>query len=428
MWIGILAVLLLTGITVAVVTSWNPFAGSPGRVYEATFATARQVNGDTPVRIDGVQVGRVEDVRYDARDRTARVRFRITDEDVVLRRDVDVALRWRTLLGGRMELAVDPGSRSAEPLPGDRIPGGRTRVQTELEDVARIVRGDARRGLRTTFRELPDALAGDDAGRALRDLGDLRDAVPAARALRGEARDDLPGLVRAGGRALAATAATADRLERVVTDGASTLRAAGARRAELRAALATAPAALDETRRLAAAVDRTLPVLDPLLAELRPGARRLDPALRRTAPALRTLSATLRDARPVLREVDRALPPLTTASERATGLLRGLRPTSVRLLETLVPFLERTDEDVRLPVYQLIGPTFSSVSAMSGLIGDDAHVVNFPITVGERSQMLLPCSTFDTDPTPGLVDRCENLDQALAMLLGVSRGRTGGGR
>jgi len=434
LWSGLLAVLAMAAITVAVVGSWNPFAGDRGHVYEATFGAARQVNGDTPVRVDGVTVGRVEDVRYDAARRSAKVRFRITDEDVVLRRDVELALRWRTALGGRMELAVDPGSRSAPPLAGREIPRSRTRIQTELEDVARVVRGDARRGLRTTLRELPDALGGQDAGRALDALGRLRDVAPAARALRGEQRDDLPGLVRSTGRALSATAASERQLQALVADGERTLRAIGARRGELRATLATAPAAMAETRRLTANVDATLPVLDATVEDLRPGARQLAPVLARATPTLRRLARTLRRARPLLTSLDGALPSLASAAGQGSEMLAALRPTSERLQRDLVPFLEREDEALHLPVYQMIGPTFATVGAMSGLIGEHAHVVNFPITLGERSQMLLPCTTYFADPSASdqLIE-CRDLDQALQMLLGAwqpgtDARRGGGGR
>ncbi|HYF26604.1 MAG TPA: MlaD family protein [Baekduia sp.] len=416
--IGALA-LVVTALAVAASIAHDlPFVGGGHREVTAEFATARQVTSDTPVRVKGVEVGKVAQVRYDEGREVSVVTFRLTDDDVRLRRDATAALRWRTALGGRMELALDPGSPSAPPLDGSLIPRRRTRIQAELEDVTRVLDGRGTAGTRAMLQELPRALAGDDAGRAIDALGPaLRPFPRAMRALRGERDGDLPGLVRSGSRALRAMDDAQRSLGGFVDGAAATMGTTARRAADLRATFAAAPGALAATRRTTGEVDRTLPRLDALVADLRPATRRLAPVLARTRPAARQLDRVLRDARPLVRALRPAVDRLARASRPGRRVLSALDPTLRRLEGDLLPFLEARDDDLELPVYQLIGPTISSLNAAGGLFHDTGHIVNFPVQPSETSATLVPCALFLTDPTAAQKVRCELLERGLRTML-----------
>ena len=297
---GVAVLVVLAGAFYFALTRSVPLLGEGGRVVRAEFQTARQVTPKTPVRVQGVEVGKVESVRYDGERRLTEVEFRVTDDGVRLHRDASAALRWRTVLGGRMELALDPGSRSAPALRSDLIPLSRTRIQTELEDVTRALGGPAVPGMRTLLRELPQALEGPEAGRAIDALGpNLAPFATAARALRGERDGDLEALVASSARVVRGVDRAGGALSDLVRGAQQTLRTTADRRAQLAATFSGAPGALDATTRVARTIDATLPALDGLVADLRPGARRLGPVLAESRPTIVELRDVLAQARPL---------------------------------------------------------------------------------------------------------------------------------
>jgi len=72
----------------------------------ATFGDATNLRGGDPVRLAGVEVGQVSNVKVV--DGKARVRFQV-DKDVTLPDDSEVAVRWLNLIGQR-ELYLYPGT------------------------------------------------------------------------------------------------------------------------------------------------------------------------------------------------------------------------------------------------------------------------------------------------------------------------------
>jgi phospholipid/cholesterol/gamma-HCH transport system substrate-binding protein len=353
------------------------------------------------------------------------VALRITDDAVRLHDDASAALRWRTVLGGRMELALDPGSPSAPALAAGRIRLSRTRVQTELEDVTRSLGGPAVKGTRTLLRELPKALEGPAAGRAIDALGpNLRPFARASRAVRGQRDGDLAALIRSGARAARATERVHAALGAFVGGARKTLRTTADDRAQLQATFRRAPGALGATTDVAHAIDGTLPGLDGLVADLRPGARLLGPVLARTRPTILELRAVLRQARPLVAALRPAVDRLAHASGVGRGLLRSLDPTVRRLAGDLVPYLEHPDGDLRLPVYQLIGPAFSTLAAASGQYDDTGHVINFPVQPAENSLTFVPCATSLAGPTAAQKLRCDALNQALKSLFQTRQRRS----
>ena len=108
----------------------------------ATFANSGQlVEGRTPVRVHGVEVGTVEQVEPGATSATSDVTLRIDDHAYVeLARDASARIRYRSILGGSRFVELDPGSPSAPPL-GDRpIPLEPHQLPGHLGPLQRAVR------------------------------------------------------------------------------------------------------------------------------------------------------------------------------------------------------------------------------------------------------------------------------------------------
>lgn len=99
--------------------------------YHAQFADVSGLQVGDQVRVAGVSVGRVTDIRVQ-KDTTVLVGFN-ADEELRLSRATSAAVRYRNLIGDRI-LELDRGAASAEPLsPGGTIALARTAPAVDLD-------------------------------------------------------------------------------------------------------------------------------------------------------------------------------------------------------------------------------------------------------------------------------------------------------
>ena len=280
-----------------------------GRTVTATFATSAQLRPGDKVRTRGVDVGRVDTIALDRGERAATVRMTVSDDALPLYRNASAAIRWRTALGGSFAIDLDRGDPHSGTLPGAVIPTSQTSSQVEIDDVLTAVRGAPQAGLKTLIGQTARGLR--DPQRLAAALAALADAAPDLRrgvgALRGRRHDDLQALIRTTGATARALSTPGDEIRDVVEDGALTMRAVAARRADVTATLRAAdrdfPQISSDLARLSQTLDRTQPVLDSL--------RDVSP---RVAPAVGVL-------RPVVDDAGRLL-------ARARPLTRALRPAA----------------------------------------------------------------------------------------------------
>jgi phospholipid/cholesterol/gamma-HCH transport system substrate-binding protein len=313
---------------------WKSFGGpSPlaakGYRFQANFEEATQLADTAEVRVSGVRVGRV--VKTIETSGRTRVTMQIDRRYAPISRDASAILRQKTLLGETyVELA--PGDRSHGLLPENgTLPNSQIRSTTELDEVTRALDLKTRTALQKLLRSLAGGL--EERGQDINDaLGNLppfaEDSTQLLRTLDvqhravqklvrdtgvvfgalGRRQGELAGLVRAGDRVLATTAARDRELAETVRILPTTL-------AELRPTLV-------DLRGLARDAG-------PVVHDLRPGARALAPALRDAAVLAPQLEGTFRD-------VDK----LVTASRRGvpatTQIVHAARP----LFDVLVPVLQ----------------------------------------------------------------------------------------
>ena len=395
-----------------------------GRLVRAEFASANQVDTRTPVRVGGVDVGKVDAIQLEPGRRVALVTMRISDSGVTLHSDASADLRWRTMLGGRMYVALDPGSPSAPPLGERTIPADRTDSQVEFDHLNQVYDRDTPHWQRTVLHELPTALSQGRAAAAIDALSPSLDTVAhGVEPMLGTQPDDLTRLVQATARTARALGADRRQLQGLVDGAAATLGTTAAHHAALGGAMQLTPPALDETIAAMRRVRTTLADLDPLVASLRPGVRVLPTAARTTRPALITADDLLRRARPLLRDLGPAMRSLGVASAAGRPLLRDLDPTVTRLRDELTPFLGYRDQDTGLRVYQAIGPTMSVLASAAGEFDGEGYWLHFPVEPGERTVAPLPCATFFTDPSAAEKVRCQSLNDVLGAMFNGRSGR-----
>ena len=336
--------------------------GKPGERLRADFAFANQVlPHQTPVRVNGVEVGKVDkiDAGPDPR-RSTRVEMRITDDSIVVHEDARAEIRWRTLLGGRMYIDLEPGSARSPRKDDWVIPVAQTANQVEFDDLLQPYDGGTEQAQRDVLHGLSETLEDPRAVRAAVDaLPGLETVGRGARPYLGTQAGDLRGVVAATATTVKALGADTGALQQLVTGARQTLAATTAQRQNLGEFLEQSPPSLDETQATMTRVRTTLDHLDPLADRLRPGARKLASAANAAQPALDEAAALLREARPLLTDARPTFDDLGAAARSAVPVIQGLEPTVDRLNKSILPWLDERDGESEMKNYEGIGPFFS---------------------------------------------------------------------
>jgi virulence factor Mce-like protein len=411
---GAVALALLALALAAIFTHSIPFAGGTGHVVRARFAQANEINVATPVRIGGVDVGHVRALDPGP-DHSTVVVMQITQPGVRLHQDASAQIRWRTLLGGSMYLALDPGSPSAAYLRGP-IPIARTASQVDWDQFNDQYPAPARRALRQLLAGLDQTLAAPAGeGATLHTLGPALQTIGrGADALRGQDTGDLSKLVRSSASALNALSSDQQSLQGLVDGAERTLAVIAADHTALAQTLQLTPPALSSTQLTMQSTNQTLTQLDPLVRALQPGANEIAPTTQELDPLLRQANRVLPATIPLLTAARPALTQLGAMSDHGTPLIAGLEPTIRRLEDNLIPFLDRTDPDTRLRNYEAIGPFASDLDSAAGQYDASGYLLRFDLGLGPNS-VLLPC---DTGLAPAQLARCNALNQVLGLVLG----------
>src|SRR3954451_17993025 len=125
--------------------------------------TANDLQSGNPVRVAGLDVGRVVDVEAGP-GRSALVTMRIDDASA-LHADASLSIRPRLLLEGNFYVDMEPGTPGAGPLrDGARIPLARTSGPVQLDQFLSTFTAPTRGALISTISEFGRGLSGSPSG------------------------------------------------------------------------------------------------------------------------------------------------------------------------------------------------------------------------------------------------------------------------
>jgi virulence factor Mce-like protein len=144
-------------------TKANPFA-NPYEL-EAVFDTVNNLKPRSPVRIAGIDVGKVTKVEpVENGDGAARVTMEIQDKGLPLHEDAELKIRPRIFLEGNFFVDLQPGSPTAPELAdGATIPMTQTAAPVQFGDLLAALQSDTRKDLQVFLREYDTALQGGGA-------------------------------------------------------------------------------------------------------------------------------------------------------------------------------------------------------------------------------------------------------------------------
>jgi phospholipid/cholesterol/gamma-HCH transport system substrate-binding protein len=317
---------------------------------KATFANTQNIAQNSPVRIAGVEVGRVARVEPAGPDSNATVvTMKLKDAALPIHRDAEVKIRPRIFLEGNFFVDIRPGTpQSGDVGDGGVIPMTQTAAPVQIDEVLATLKSDTREDLQKLLQGYGEALAGkpgsgedkdqdrstkgETAGESLNDsleysAGSLRGTAVVNDALLGTELHDLSKLIAGGQKVSTALAGREQALKDLITNLDTTMGAFAAEEGGLR----------ETVRRLPRVLEAARPALDNLNAAFPPTrafAREILPGVRETAS---TIDASF----PWVAQTRRLLSPA-----ELQGLVNDLQPATgdlARFVDGAVRFLPQLD-------------------------------------------------------------------------------------
>lgn len=312
----------------------------------AVFENANSIKPGSPVRIAGVNVGKVTKItRYKDTD-ASQVTFEIQKVGLPIHKDATAKIRPRIFLEGNFFVDLQPGTPSSPTLgSGDTIPMTQTAAPVQLGDVLTSLQQDTRTSLQDVLRDYGNALtakptAADDAkadpdsrGKtAAQSLNDNFDtAGPALKslsivnqALLGAQPDDLATLIRSLGTISGALDRNEAQLQGVITNFAKTTGIFADESSNLQASIRELSPTLEVTNRTLDDLNAAFPPTRAFAREILPGVKETPATVKAAFPWIKQTRALLQPSE--LQGVARELSPATQDLAKAIDATNQLLP------------------------------------------------------------------------------------------------------
>jgi virulence factor Mce-like protein len=315
---------------------------------KAAFTSSNNLRPASPVRIAGVEVGKVTKVApLHEGSEGAIVTMRIDNKGLPLHADATFAIRPRIFLEGNFFVDVTPGSNSAPKVAsGHTFPVQQTKTPVQLDQVLTALQSDTRDELKVLLREYSSALA-DKGAQGFNDSipywkPAYRDTAIVTDAALGEGDHDLSQYIDSAGATAAALDRNRGRLKSLITDFDTFAGALARQNGNLSASIAELPHTLSAAHTGLGLLNASFPAVRGLVKDLRPGVRSSGPTLDAATPFVTQLRGLVSE--PELR-----------------GLTRDLRPTVPALAQLTVDSVPLAREGRRLASCQneVIVPTLN---------------------------------------------------------------------
>jgi phospholipid/cholesterol/gamma-HCH transport system substrate-binding protein len=370
--------LLIAIIAIATYLSFSkdiPFLNEPYEI-KAAFRDTNGLKPDSPVRIAGVEVGKVRKVDFTRPGSdTAVVTMSVKAPGKPIHTDARAAIRPRIFLEGNFFVDLSPGSPSAKEMKdGATIPVTATSNPVQLNDVLKALRRDTRTQLKSVFDELGET---EKAGAAKafnssldEQPGAYRWSAVVADALIGEQPGDLARLVKDTGTVAGAVDRNPERLRTLVEDFNQTFAAFAASEGDLRESIRELPGTLQAALPALADLNAAFPAVRAFARAARPGVRSTGPTADALVPLVKQLRGLVSEdeLRGLARDLRTATPDAAALSRETVPLLEQIRPLASCTSNVLVPFGNDKVPDKAFPAS---GPVYQEAGKFApGLAGE----------------------------------------------------------
>jgi len=281
------------------------FGGGGGTEYTVRMQTANQLVKGNPVKVGGIAVGEVTDIKL-SKDNQADIKVTINDDFAPLRSGSSITVRQESLPSvANRYLSLHPGPNNAEEIPdGGVVDADQTTNVVDLDQLFNALDPKARKGLQGVLRGFGTWYVGqsDNLQETFKylapSLGNL------SRVMEELARDQktFESLIVNGAKATGAIAARRDDLAELVTNGTGFARALGEENVALDQTLAALPDVLEEGSVTFRNLRAALVPLNELTDVSKPQVKGLAPFLQRFAHLFGTMRPTFADLRAMVNQ------------------------------------------------------------------------------------------------------------------------------
>jgi phospholipid/cholesterol/gamma-HCH transport system substrate-binding protein len=328
----------------------------------AQVRSANELHSRTPVRIAGVEVGRVTGFKRGPGG-TAIIKMAIKDKGRPIHQDATLKVRPRIFLEGNFFVDLKPGSPSAPEMKGGgTIPLASTATPVQLDQILSELDSPTRANLLHFVHALATSVKGGGAETFDKTLKywapTFRNGALTAESFRGLRTHDLSDFIRDGGNTAAAIADDRAALANLVTGLNRATRALAQRRVKVESAVAQLAGTIDEARPAFEAINRAIPSSRALVQDLRPALRIAPPTLRSANLLLDQVSALIQPAElpRLLDQLDPAIVSLARLEPQLGQLLALTTPVTECVRTNVLPTLKKSVDDGDLttgqPVYR----------------------------------------------------------------------------
>jgi virulence factor Mce-like protein len=347
-------------IVIAVGTFWgftrlNPFKST--FELKGTFHSANNLQPKSPVRIAGVDVGTVKEVKPLSGGKGAQVTMEIKDSGLPIHTDAEMKIRPRIFLEGNFFVDILPGSPSTPALrSGETIPVNQTSTPVQLGDLLTALQSDTRKDLQVLIEEYAQKGLGNGGAQAYNRSLDtapeaFRNAAIANDATLGLSQHDLSNLLRGQQRLFAELSANPATLKDLVTQLRITTGALARQEGALQA---TVPALRDVLRvgtPALVSLDSALPALRAFARDALPGVRSSGPTIDASLPFITQLRLLVRpqELRGLVADLRPTIPALARLNRATIPLLNENRALSACQNKVILPFAKTPIPDPDFP-------------------------------------------------------------------------------
>jgi phospholipid/cholesterol/gamma-HCH transport system substrate-binding protein len=367
----VIGLIALAVIVVLVFLGWTkdiPF--TQGYRVEAVFQSANSIRPGSPVRIAGVDVGKVMEIRRHEGGDGAVVVLQIDDEGLPLHEDATAKIRPRIFLEGNFFVDLKSGSPSAPELEdGGTIAVTQTATPVQLDEVLTSLQSDSRQDLKDVLNGLAVALNSEPTAAEDRDADPSARGETAAKSFN-DAYDDIPAAERSTAQVLEAflgvepgrdlsrlidgTARTTGALIRnenalrgLITNFNTTMAAFAAESGNLRTSVRELPNTLAAANRAFASLNEAFPSTRAFSQEIIPGVRETPATIEAALPWIDQMRPFMgrRELGGVAAELAPASQELAQLTDRALDLLPQTDLASKCARDVLLPTGDVVIED-----------------------------------------------------------------------------------
>jgi phospholipid/cholesterol/gamma-HCH transport system substrate-binding protein len=418
---GIVALVLIAVLTYFGFSLSNPFT-HPFEL-KGMFDNASSLQLNSPVRIAGVEVGKVTKIEAAGDDATVtEVTMEIEDSALPIHSDAELKIRPRIFLEGNFFIDVKPGTPGAgEVDDGDVIPMTNTSAPVQIDEVLGTLQSDARTDLQTVLQAYGDAIAGEPkpgedadqdkdtkgetAGKSLNDTLEyspdaLRGTAIVNEALLGLDLHDLSKLIKGQQRVSSALVSREQQLKDLITNFNTTMAATASESGNLQATIRELPRVLEAANPAFDNLNAALPPLRAFSREILPGVRETPATIAASFPWIRQTRKLVSkpELQGLVNDLQPAVDDLARTTDATVKLLPQVDLVNRCALEVLLPTGDEKIQDGALTTnienYKEFFQTLTGLSGESQNFDGNGQYTRFQPGGGDQ--------TVSTGQVPGV--------------------------